>query len=148
MITECDQDGRHYKLFREISDHRKDSTALNVAQGSFMTSAGNPVSKKTTRGWHILVEWRDGSLSWHRMADIKESYPIQLAEYAISNKIDHEPAFKWWVEKTLKRKKRMINKVKSKYWRNTHKFGIEIPNRLTKPTRLIVKRGRHIGRGR
>ncbi len=90
MITECDQDGRHYKLFREISDHRKDSTALNVAQGSFMTSAGNPVSKKTTRGWHILVEWRDGSMTWHRMADIKESYPVQLAEYAVSNKIDHE----------------------------------------------------------
>jgi len=127
MITECDQDGRHYKLFREISDHRKDSTALNVAKGSFMTSAGNPVSKKTTKGWHILVEWRDGSMSWHKMAEIKEAYPVQLAEYATANKIDHEPAFKWWVKSTLKRRQRMISKVKSKYWRSTHKFGIEIP---------------------
>ena len=136
MITECDQDGRHYKLFREISDHRKDSTALNVAQGSFMTSAGNPVSKKTTRGWHILVEWRDGSMTWHRMADIKESYPVQLAEYAVANKINHEPAFKWWVEKTLKRKERMINKVRSKYWRNTHKFGIEIPKSVNEAYKI------------
>ncbi len=89
MITECDQDGRHYKLFEEISDHRKDATALNVAQGSYLTSAGNPISKKTTRGWHILVEWRDGSMSWHKMADINESYPVQLAEYTVANKINH-----------------------------------------------------------
>ena len=50
MITECDPEGRHYKLFREISDHRKDNNALNVAEGSFVTSAGNPVPKKTTKG--------------------------------------------------------------------------------------------------
>jgi len=141
MITECDQDGRHYKLFEEISDHRKDATALNVAQGSYLTSAGNPISKKTTRGWHILVEWRAGSMSWHKLADIKESYPVQLAEYAVANKIDHEPAFKWWVEKTLKRKARMINKVKSKYWRNTHKFGIEIPKSISEAYRIDRETG-------
>ena len=52
---------------------------------------------------------------------------MQLAEYAIANSIAHEPAFKWWVHKVLKRKERIINKVKSKYWRTTHKFGIEVP---------------------
>jgi len=106
-----------------------------------MTSAGNPVSKRTTRGWHILVEWRDGSMTWHRMADIKESYPVQLAEYAIANKINHEPAFKWWVEKTLKRKERMVNKVKSKYWRNTHKFGIEIPKSVNEAYKIDRETG-------
>ena len=33
MITECDPEGSQYKLFKEISDHRKDETALNVADG-------------------------------------------------------------------------------------------------------------------
>ena len=127
MVSECDPEGRQYRLFKEISDHRKDDTALSVAERLYVTRAGNPVSKKTTRGWHILVKWRDGSMSWHRLADIKESYPVQLAEYAVANGIGHEPAFKWWVEKTLKRKERMINKIKSKYWRSTHKFRIEIP---------------------
>jgi len=31
------------------------------------------------------------------------------------------------IGEVIKRKERLINKVKSKYWRNTHKFGIEIP---------------------
>ncbi len=72
MVAECDPEGRQYRIFSEISDHRKDETALNVAQGSFTTSAGNPVSKKTTRGWHLLIEWRDGSMDGHKLADIKD----------------------------------------------------------------------------
>jgi len=58
---------------------------------------------------------------------MKETYPVQVAEYAIANGIAHEPAFNWWVHKVIKRKERLINKVKSKYWRTTHKFGIEVP---------------------
>ena len=127
MVAECDSEGRRFQIFNEISDHRKDDTALSVAEGSYMTRAGNPISKKTTRGWHILIEWRDGSMDWHKLAEVKDAYPVQLAEYAIANGIDHEPAFKWWVRKTIKRKDRMISKVKSKYWKNTHKFGIQIP---------------------
>jgi len=33
MVSECDPEGRQYKLLKEISDHRKDNTALNVADG-------------------------------------------------------------------------------------------------------------------
>ena len=50
------------------------------------------------------------------MAEVKEAYPIQLAEYAVANNIADEPAFKWWIHKILKRKERIIKKVKSKYW--------------------------------
>ena len=62
MVSECDPEGRQYRLFREISDHRKDDTALNVADGSYVTRAGNSISKKTTRGWHILIGWQDGKM--------------------------------------------------------------------------------------
>ncbi len=141
MITECDPEGRHYKFFKEISDHRKHKTALNVADGSFVTSAGNPVSKRTTKGWHMFIEWRDGSMNWHKLADFKDSYPVQLAEYAVANGIDHEPAFKWWIKKTLRRKERMISKVKSKYWRSTHKFGIEIPKSVAEAYRIDRESG-------
>ena len=127
MVSEYDPEGRQYRMLREISDHRKDNTALNVADGSYQNRAGNPIPKRTTKGWKLLIEWVDGSMDWFKLADVKESYPLQLAEYAVANGIAHEPAFNWWVHKVIKWKQRLINKVKSKYWRTTHKFGIEIP---------------------
>ena len=57
------------------------------------------------------------------------------------NGIDHEPAFKWWVKKTLRRKQRIIGKVKSKYWKNTHKFGIEIPKSVSEAYRIDRETG-------
>ena len=32
------------------------------------------------------------------LKDIKDSYPVQLAEYAVDNRISEEPAFKWLVK--------------------------------------------------
>jgi len=127
IVSECDPEGRQYRLLREISDHRKNADALNVADGSYRARTGNPVPKRTTRDWKLLLEWIDGSMDWVELSEVKESYPIQLAEYAVANGISHEPAFNWWVHKVLKRKNRLIKKVRSKYWRTTHKFGIVIP---------------------
>ena len=61
------------------------------------------------------------------MKDIKDSYPVQLAEFAIQNKLQDEPAFAWWVKYAIKKKNRIIAKIKSKYWEKTHKYGIRIP---------------------
>ncbi|GFH55427.1 hypothetical protein CTEN210_11903 [Chaetoceros tenuissimus] len=66
-------------------------------------------------------------MDWVKLSALKESYPVQLAEYAVANGIDHEQAFNWWVKHTLCKCDRIISKVKSKYWRTTHKFGIRIP---------------------
>ena len=61
------------------------------------------------------------------MAELEASNPIELAEYAVANRIVEEPAFAWWVSDVLKRRNCIISKVKSKYWKTTHKFGIEVP---------------------
>jgi hypothetical protein len=51
-----------------------------------------------------------------------------VAEYAETNKIAHEPAFNWWVQHDVLRKRNwIISKVKSQYWRTTHKFGVRVP---------------------
>jgi len=114
MVSECDPEGRQYRLLREISDHRKKADALNVADGSYRTRAGNPVPKRTTRGWKLLLEWIDGSMDWVKLSEVKESYPIQLAEYAVANGISHEPAFNWWVHKALKHvTKRIVKEERS-----------------------------------
>ena len=41
--------------------------------------------KKTTRGWKLLVEWKDGSSDWIVLKDLKDLNPIETAEYVISN---------------------------------------------------------------
>jgi hypothetical protein len=41
--------------------------------------------------------WKDKSTSWVKLKDLKASNPIELAEYAVVNRIAEEPAFKWWV---------------------------------------------------
>ena len=128
MFSQVDSEGHHYQILKEISDHKKNWDALSVSEG-FHTrkNSSQKIPRKTTKGWELLVEWCDGSMDWIRLADLKESYPVQLAEYAVANGIDNEPAFNWWVAKTLRRRDRIISKVKTKYWRTTHKFGICIP---------------------
>ena len=61
------------------------------------------------------------------MKDMKNSYTVQLAEYAVTCKLSQEPAFAWWVPYVLKKRNRIFTKVKYKYCLWTHKFGIRIP---------------------
>jgi hypothetical protein len=62
------------------------------------------------------------------LADLKNSYPVQVAEYAVNNKIASEPAFAWWVPHVLKKRDRIIQKVKTRFRKKTHKYGIEVPS--------------------
>ena len=54
-------------------------------------------------GWDLCVEWRDGSTDWVPLKELKESNPVQVAEYAVVNDLANLPAFRWWVRDTLKR---------------------------------------------
>jgi hypothetical protein len=51
---------------------------------------------------------------------------VQIAEYAVANKIANEPAFNWWIHAVLRKRNRIVAKVK-RYWRTTHTFGIRVP---------------------
>jgi len=76
MVSDCDSEGRHNKLLRGIAEHKKDGTALNVADGPYVSRAGNRTPKKTTKGWKFLVEWVDGSMDSMNLADMKNAYPL------------------------------------------------------------------------
>lgn len=87
------------------------------------------------------VEWKDGTTSWLPLKDLKDSNPIELAEYAVANKVSEEPAFAWWVRDTLRRRDHFIKKVKSCYWAKTHKFGIELPRSVDAALAVDAKTG-------
>ena len=90
----------------------------------------------TTKGQELCVNWKDGSSNWVALKDLKESYPIELAQYSINNNIDHHPAFAWWVPYVEKKKKIIISKIKSKYWQRTQKYGIRIPKSVKEANEL------------
>lgn len=61
------------------------------------------------------------------MQNLKESNPIQVAEYAVANKLVEEAAFAWWVPCVLKCRGQIIGEINSRYHKCTNKFGIELP---------------------
>ena len=73
------------------------------------------------------MKFKDGSEAWHKLKDAKESFPLEIADYAVRRKVDHLPQFKWWVPYVIKKRTAIVKKVKSKYWQRTHKYGIRIP---------------------
>jgi len=120
IVTEAiydDVDGNGYQdfMFDSIIDHE------------YNPEMDTSPSKYSTKAWKICVMWNNNSTSWHPLADIKNSFPVQLAQYAISNKLDKDTAFRWWIKPTLKQKESILKAVKSKYSSQTYKFGILVP---------------------
>ena len=144
LFAQIDDEGNHQVLSNEIIDHR--TTGRQVMQQDVFIMAKNGVRqpKETATGWEILVQWKDGSTNWVALKDMKESYPVQVAEYAIASRISMEPAFAWWVPRVLKKRNRIISKVKSKYWLRTHKFGIRIPKTIEEACRLDRENGNNL----
>ena len=93
-------------------------------------NSGRSFKRCNTIGWQLCCQWKDGSTSWEKLSDLKESHPIETAEFAVTAGIDHEPAFNWWVPHVLKKRDRIISMVKrrsARYLKRTHKFGIKVP---------------------
>ena len=75
------------------------------------------------------------------MKNLKHAFPVELAEYAIRNKIQDEPAFAWRVPWTMKKRKMIISKLKSNYWERTHKYGIRIPRNVKEAEQIDISNG-------
>ena len=107
MWSQCDMEGNQHLLLDSIVDYWMEGDAVKAQNMYTTTHNGQKRLRKTTKRWKLGVLWKDGSTSWERLADLKESNPIEVAEYAIAQGIDHEPAFCWWVPYTLWKKIRL-----------------------------------------
>ena len=98
----------------------------------------------TTAVWQICCQWKDGSTSWEKLPELKESHPVQTAEFAVAQGIEHEPFFNWWVKHVLKKRDRIIasiRKQQTRYLKKSHKFGIELPKTVEEVLALDAKNG-------
>jgi hypothetical protein len=127
LYSEVDADGRDFILMKEIVDHRSDRSAVPVDNTYYLDPNGQTTRRMTTKGWKLRVEWKDGLTDWLPLKNLKESYPVQVMEYAVTNKIAEQPAFAWWVPDVLRKRERIIQKVKIWYWKRTQKYGVELP---------------------
>jgi hypothetical protein len=138
MYAQCNDDGNEYLLFDFIVDHKKNNKALTNKTQAFSHN-GRECMRRTTVGWYLGVQWFDGSTSWQSLKDLNETYPLQVAEYAVAQGIENEPTFNWWDLFVLKKGKRITKSVKgqeAKYLKRCIKFGIEVPRSVREALEL------------
>ena len=83
-----------------IVDHKMTDDAVQKEDMYFMLR-GRKHMKCTTKGWTLCVQWKDKSMSWEKLSDMKESYPVEVAEYAMALGIQDEPGFAQWTQHVL-----------------------------------------------
>ena len=127
LFAQVDQPGNRFTILYSITGTRADGTQVLHKDALLHTSTGTERRVNTTKGWNIFIQWQDGITTWNTMNNVKDSYPVQMAEFAVENRILEEPAFAWWVKYVLKKQDQMISKTQ-RFWVNTHKYRIRAPN--------------------
>jgi hypothetical protein len=130
IFMELDADGFSSSLLYHIVDHKRSGEATNLADKYFFTKTGTKQMRHTTVGWKFLVEWANGSRQWIELKILKESNPVQVAEYAMARSIREEPAFAWWVPYVLRKRDVIVSAVNSQVRKTSHKYGIELPSSM------------------
>ena len=144
MYAQCDPDGNKYVLLDSLIDFCRSTTALCYADQKITRDDGRTYMRRSTAGWQICAQWKDGSSSWQKLSDLKESHPIETAEYAVAQGLEQEPAFNWWVPHVLKKRERIISLVRkreARYLKRNEKFGIAVPKTVKEAYELDAQNG-------
>ena len=130
-------------LFDSIFDYRRSTTALCYADQRVVKKDGRHFMRRSTAGWQLCVQWKDGFTSWEKLSDPKELHPIECAKYAVAQNLQAEPAFNWWVSYVLKKREHIISLVKKKnacYLKRNEKFGIDLPRTVEEEAHCLDKK--------
>ena len=120
-----------HTLLKGIIDFRKSDDALPSSRGCW-TTLPSKIRKRvvTTKGWVLLVECIDGTTSWILLKNLKESNPIEGAEYSTSHSIQNKPTFAWWVSHVLRKLYIVMKTLQLLTVKKNTKFGIMIPSTI------------------
>ena len=141
MYSQVDSEGFSTTLFDSIIDHKSNGKAVPKDKMFVYTKSGQRRHRKNTEGWKLLVRFKDESEQWIPLKVLKETNPVDVAEYAKAEGIDDEPAFAWWVPYTLKQRDRIIASVNARARKVTHKYGHEVPFTLDDAKRIDAANG-------
>ncbi|EJK65892.1 hypothetical protein THAOC_13210, partial [Thalassiosira oceanica] len=138
ILSQVDTNGRVGVHLRRIADHKREADAVRREE---LTGSKKSKLRFTTRGWKFKVLWSDGSYEWIHLSDLKESNPVDVAEYAKSRDLVTEPAFAWWVPYTLRKKTAILKAVNSRVCKNNVKYGVRVPRTLKEARRFDKENG-------
>ena len=142
MYAQVDADGFSHAILSDILAFDKDeAVAVQMKDKYVYTKSGQKRLRTSTRGWKLLVSWKNGTEEWIPLSTMKTSNPIEVAEFAIANSIDKEPAFCFWIPYTLRKRDRIIAGVNARVQRVTHKYGVELPRSIKEALALDVRNG-------
>lgn len=146
IYSQVDVDGHRFQLMDHIMDHRTDGTVVSKEDAHFVDTKGKKQRRLTTKGHFFRIAWRDGTDSWVPLKELKETNPVDVAEFVTSKGIQDEPAFAWWVPYTLKKRDRIIAAVKARTKKKTHMYGVEIPSTVKEAYELDIQNGNDLWR--
>jgi hypothetical protein len=72
LYSQVDLEGNSYLIMSKIADHKSDGLAIKKDDGMEVTSDGREHPKRTTKGWKLLVSWKDGTASWVPLKDLRK----------------------------------------------------------------------------
>ena len=110
-----------------ILDHKRDGSALRMNEKYIKSKNRQMKLRQNTVGWSYLVRMKDGTESWTILRVLKESNPVDVAEYVLAQNINNETVFAWWVPYNLRKRYVTLLSINSWAKKRTHKYGIEIP---------------------
>ena len=146
MYSQVDYDGQSYALLDSIVDYRKTDEAVSSEKSYIYTKSGQRRQRKTTIGWELLVAWRDGSESWIPLNEMKQSNPIEVAEFAVAQNIQDEPAFSWWVPYILRKRDNIVSAINVRVKKTNHKYGIQIPRTIDEAYKIDKENNNNLWR--
>ena len=140
LYSMCDVEGNQHLILDSIVGHKTDGTQVKEDEKYVIVNNRRHL-RKTTKGWLLCIQWKDGSTSWETLANMKESFPLHVAEYAVNEGIDCHPAFSWWVPYILRKRDRIVAAVTKRFHKRTHKFGFEVPTTVEDAIRIDKENG-------
>ena len=63
MYAQCDPERNQYVMFDLIVDFRRSTTVLCYADQKTLKADGGSFMHRTTAGWQMCIQWKDGSTS-------------------------------------------------------------------------------------
>jgi hypothetical protein len=141
LFSHIDEDGVTSMMLKGITDYKMDDSAIRKPNGTYVDKYGITKKVITTKGWKIQVEWSDGTCSWVPLSLVKESNPLELAQFAVSRNIDSEPAFAWWVLHVLKKARHIVKATTHRAVRKKIKFGVVVPDTFEEAIQIDKENG-------